>query len=615
MRIPNRDDIHEFVVDRELPLLRLLYFSRWFRFAFVFFVVVLLGVPLSLLKFVPSTPDGFLPVVKVSLLDKVQAWSLSRAARNARDAGDGEAAIHAWRGAIANDPGKVTVCHDFLDLLLEVDQRRLHQNSAIQNSLWLLRLNRTNVTDLEKVVQTFEHYELDGLTLKVLSEFDQELTASMERAQMRALFLQGRVKAFADIWESRGARLSGDAKMQLFHQTYLAGWGNPEDASTSIAFLEEAMKNPELQDLAHRLNLSVSYTRLDAEAYQRSLAFLEAKNLDRPPFHVNYWILLSELDREAEAIDLATGYPSPPRSAIEATMFAEAYIRLGLRDLAFRFLQRYSIDYGSYEGVWFTQAQILISEERWDDLFFLAVSIRDSENPSDYLNAYSYYLEGRAEIERGRRPAAQTAFRALKRFSLSGSRMGLHIATNLMEWKFFQEARDVLIDIKELYGDKLVFWELLFQAANEIGSSRDLLLASESIHRIRPNDFAAKNNFAAMLLSLRIRPDEAITLTFQIMNQDPGNVSGLINHAHALLLNQRVEEAASLLNGVNAKPLIEPLKHGYYLAWFEIEYIRGRLAEANEYREKIVQKYLLPGDRDRFQEIIRGLDSREGDSD
>ena len=611
MRLPNRDDVHEFVVDRELPLLRLLYFSRWFRFIFVVFVGLLLGVPLSLLKFIQSTPDEFLPVVKVSLLDKAQAWSLSRSAQKALDAGDAETAIHAWKGAIANDPGKVGICRGFLDLLLDSDQRRLHQNAAIRNSFWLLRLNQTNVTDLEKVVETFEHYELDGVTLKVLSGYDEPLTPSMERAQMRAMFLKGRIQEFADTWRSRGDRFGNDSEMQLFHQTYLAGWGNPKEAATSIAFLEAAMENPETQNLAHRLNLFVSYTRLDAEAYRDSLAFLESQNLDRSPFHVNYWILLSELDREAEAIDLATSYPLPPRSAIEATMFAEAYVRLGLRDLAIRFLQRYSIDYGSYEGVWFTQAEILISEERWDDLFFLALSIRETGNAQDYLSAYSYYLEGRAEIERGRRPAAQIAFRRLKDFSLSGSRMGLHIASNLMAWEFFAEARGVLIDIKDLYADKLVFWELLFQSANEIGSSRDLLLASESIYRLRPSDFAAKNNFAAMLLSLRIRPDEAISLTFQIMNQDPGNVSGMINHAHALLLNQRVEEAAALLNGVNVKPLIEPLKHGYYLAWLEIEYLRGNFAEANVYRGKVIQKYLLPGDRDRLQEIIREMDFRE----
>lgn len=607
MRIPSRDDIYEFVVDKEIPLLRLLYFSPALRVFFVFFLLVVIGVPLSIAKLWRVTPEDFRPEIKISLLDKLQSWSLYRSAQKAREAGNDDAAVHAWRSAIANDPANIEVCRDFLKLLMEVDQRRRFRHSAIQNSFWLLKLNRTNQVDLEMVADTFRHYEFDGLTLELLSRYEEPLSPTLNRSQIRALFLEGRIQEFARQWEEVESAIVDDSELALFYAAYLAGWGEPSEVRENLATLRKAMESEGTQDLAHRLNLFVSFTRLDADGYRDSLAFLEARNLDRPPFHINYWKLLAELDRGDEAIELATRYPLPPRSATEATLFAEVYIQLGLRDLAFRFLQRYSVDYSSYEGVWYTQAEILIAEERWDDLFFLAVQMREETGAQEHLTAYSYFLEGRAEIERDRRAVAQTAFRSMNRYSLKDSRVGLHIASKLIEWQFFAEARDVLVNVEDRYREMMVYWELLFNVGNQLGSSRDLLAATENIFRLRPNDFAARNNFAAMLLSLRIRPDQAISLTFQAMNQEPGNSSGKINHAHALLLNERVDEAAELLQSINEKPLIKPVKHGFYLAWLEIEFLRGRMDEAAFYRDQVEVDFLLPGDRERYREIVQAL--------
>ena len=612
MRIPSRDDLYQFVVDREIPLLRLLYFSPWLRVFFVLVVGLVIGVPLSVGKLWRVTPDDFSPEIKVSLLDKLQSWALYRSAKSARAVGEHEKAVHAWRSAIANDPMSVEKCREFLRLLVDVDQRRQFHRSAIQNAYWLLRINQTNRVDLEAVTQTFSHYEFEGQTLELLARYEGPLSPRLKQARIRALFLQGRIGEFAQQWEELDETVIMDPEMRLFHVAYLAGWGEPSEVGENLAQLHETMQGGENQDLAHRLNLFVSFTRLDADGYRDSLAFLESRNLDRSPFHINYWKLLGELDRQDEAIELATRYPIPPRSASEATQFAEIYIQLGLRDLAFRFLQRYATDYASYEGVWYTQAEILIAEERWDDLFFMAVRMRDEVGGQEHLAAYSFYLEGRAEMERGRPAAGQAAFRSIKQHSLVGSRVGLHIASKLIEWEFFEEARDVLVDVQDRYRDMIVYWELLFTAGNKLASSRDLLAATENIYRLRPNDFAAQNNFAAMLLSLRIRPDQAISLTFRAMNQDQGNPSGVINHAHSLLLNQRVEEAATLLSSVNEKPLIQPLKHGYYLAWLEIEFLRGNFDEAALYRDRVDQAYLLPGDRERYLEIQRALEQAPG---
>jgi predicted Zn-dependent protease len=257
----------------------------------------------------------------------------------------------------------------------------------------------------------------------------------------------------------------------------------------------------------------------------------------------------------------------------------------------------------------------LIYEERWDELTVFAIRLRISEPSRKSLVAYGFFLEGMAEMHRQRPSGAQKAFRNLSRYSLVESRLGLFIASNLMEWGFVIEARDVLIDVKGLYREKCVFWELLLETANQIGSARDILLASENIYRLRPNDLTAKNRFTAVLLGQRIRLEEAISLTFEVMNQDGGSAPGMINHARALLLHEQVDEAASLLGVLNEKPLIKPLKQGYYLAWLQIEFLRGRIDEARAYSENIDETFLLRGDRDRFREIRREIEILDSSPD
>ncbi|MDB4745940.1 hypothetical protein OAG52_01995, partial [Verrucomicrobia bacterium] len=567
-----------------------------------------IGVALTMPKVWKSTPDGFSPEIKISLFDRFRAWSLHQFAMEAKEDGRDESALQAWREAIANHPGEIGLRRGYSELLVDVDRDGRHERAAVENTYWLLRLSRTNVVDIELATKTFEHYQLERLSLPLVSNHGESLPLSLERAKLRALFLQGELVDFAQRWARIGSEFASNSEMQLFQKAYLAGWGTPAEAAINLPLLREAMSDSATEELAHRLNLFVSYTRLDIGEYEESLAFLMDRHLDRPPNHVRYWNLLSGLERGAEAIEVATRFPAPPRSAFEATMFAEAYVRLGLRDLAFRILRRYSTDYSADIVDRSHQAERLIYEERWDELTAFAIRLRISEHTRKSIVAYGFFLEGMAEIHRNRPSGAQKAFRNLSRYSLVESRVGLFIASNLLEWGFPEEARDVLINVKELYREKRVFWELLLETANQIGSARDILLASENIYRLRPNDIDAKNHFVALLLSQRIRLEEVISLTFQVMNQDDGSAPGKINHARALLLHEQVDEATSLLDGLNEKSLPKPLKQGYYLARLEIEFLSGRLDEAMAFSNRIEEEFLLPGDRDRFREIRREIE-------
>ena len=64
-----------------------------------------------------TSPDGFSPVVRVSLLDLVQSRSLQRSARQMQAEGKLDEAIMAWRQAIASNPGDVEANRGFIRAL------------------------------------------------------------------------------------------------------------------------------------------------------------------------------------------------------------------------------------------------------------------------------------------------------------------------------------------------------------------------------------------------------------------------------------------------------------------------------------------------------------------
>ena len=157
--------------------------------------------------------------------------------------------------------------------------------------------------------------------------------------------------------------------------------------------------------------------------------------------------------------------------------------------------------------------------------------------------------------------------------------------------------------LRDRHKDKAVFWRLLFVAAKEIGASRELRIASENLYRLSPHDAEARNDYTAVLLSLRICLEEAMLLTGQGMRQNPHDAAGKIHRARALLWDGRMDEVSFLLDSINEKRLIGAIAQSFYLARLELEFQRGRLAEAHKWSGKIRPKHLLPGDRRRFREI------------
>jgi len=81
---------------RRSSLLRQLINERYFRFVLALVTLLVASTAILLPKGFRSTSEGFLPVIHVALLDKIQARSLSKSARSSETAGQMDAAILGW---------------------------------------------------------------------------------------------------------------------------------------------------------------------------------------------------------------------------------------------------------------------------------------------------------------------------------------------------------------------------------------------------------------------------------------------------------------------------------------------------------------------------------------
>lgn len=561
-------------------------------------------------RFWRATPAGMRPEVRISVGDAVGAWRWQREAKRQEQAGRLEDALLSWRLAVERHPS-VGSLRGLLGFQAAWEPQDWSRRFVGRDGVWLLGLTRTNLADLELVARALNRYELGWWTLGVVEGYAGDWSEVLEREYLRALCLAGRVEDFARWWERIEGKQADEGEMRLFRAAYLAGWGGPAEAVEGFAFLEAAKRKRETEVLAHRLSLLVDYVRLDAEGYGRSLYFLARKKADLLSGRVNYWNLLAGTGEKRRAFWLARRYfqrshsKRVPESEEERAMVAEAFMNMGSESHAFGHLRRLARGWGGglVEDWRLNQADFLTVEKRWSELGELAWSIQKDCQAGEAMRGYSFFLEGVSEMERGRADAAKKAFQRIGDYLLEEGDRGLFVASHLVQFQCYGVARDVLLGLRNKHGEKTVFWRLLFVAAKEIGASQELLIATKNLYRLRPHDAEARNDYVAVLLSLRIRPAEAMALTDQGRRQNPHDAAGKIHRARALLGNGRADEVDSLLASIHEERLIGAMAQSFYLARLELEFQRGRIQEAHKWSGKIRPKFLLPGDRRRCREI------------
>jgi hypothetical protein len=585
------------------PLLRLLVLEFWFRLAFLGFVLLLVFLALFLPRIWRVSPRGFRPVIKVSGLDVMQAWSLRRTARQAMAAGQLDLAMEAWRVAVANNPANTRLVREFLGDVLKSNEAKPYLPLAATHCSWLLRLTGTNQAEVELVARVYHKFRLEDLLLSLLRPMENRLSAPLEAIYLMALFNQNQVESFARRWERADASLAGNPELQLYHAAWQAGWGPLSTTAAGRQRLAAAQENPAQRVLAHRLQLAVNAHLREPERYEQALKKLVEWREDIPADHVNYWRLLAQVGQKNRAAQLAQDYRQPPASAAETIQLAEVSAQLGLREQALQVLQRYAPPFGYAEGIWVFYSQLLMEDQKWDAVADLALQIRQETQVRDTLAGYSYCLEGRAALAQQRRHRAETAFNKATEFPFENIPLGLWTASQLRQWGFPNHARDLLAKLPEAAELDPEYWATALAAAYETKQVDPMLQAAAKAYYLKPDDWMTMNNYAAALLVARQQPQEAIKLTMQLLTSLPASappkiaMAFKINHSLALLLNQRAAEAEAILKTIPENSLMPMEANAYYLAWFELSCHRQQWEQARQMSQRLDPNFLFPNQR------------------
>jgi len=463
---------------------------------------------------------------------------------------------------------------------------------------------------VELVSRVYEKFQLYDLLLGLLGPRGDRLTAGEESAYLKALFHSGQMAPFASRWERLKGQPLVPPDLELYHDAYLAGWGPPATAGEGQRRLEAALANPEQAILASRLQLFVCARLNDADRYLASLQRLEQAQSDTLLEQVVYWQLLATLGRQEEARTLFRSFPRPPSSATEALRLAEIQVALGLRAEARQFLEQCTPQFGNTQDLWLRLATLLQEDQRWEDLREMALQLRQHPRMRDALAGYSYYLEGCAELGLDRPAVADTVFRKVARHPLENRALALSTARSLLKLGYAAVARDLLLPLEQNFGERADYWHELFGAAYQLKEPNLMAKAAAAGYRLQPRNVTRANNYAATLLINRDRTEEAVSLTLQTLNRFPDSKAAKINHALALLLNQRTGEAEAVLKSIIPEKLSGQEANSFYLGWFEVSCNQKQYDHAWEASDRIDAEYLFPNQLKWLEEMRQRLPRR-----
>ena len=170
------------------------------------------------LKLWRTTPDGFKPVIKVSMIDRIQGWSLYRSAGQSVAKQDFYLANIAYRLAAANDPGNPDYFRKYLEVMQHEQSSSTLGAECFRYGSWLLRLTQTNQTDLDLFVSTMEHCRQYSDISRLLETKIETRTSVQYSAYMRGLFHLRSYHAFRDLWPKTAEPLASDPLLAIYAQ-------------------------------------------------------------------------------------------------------------------------------------------------------------------------------------------------------------------------------------------------------------------------------------------------------------------------------------------------------------------------------------------------------------
>ena len=575
-------------------LLHILFYDGRFRWALIATTLVFLSLGLLLPRIWITSPEEYSPQIKVRGLDLLQSWSLRHSAERDEAAGRIPAAIQAWMSATANNAADP---QNLRGLLRTLARQPLPERAWLgvgqQSAASLLRLTHTNLPDLELAVSFHQRYDQQEWVSSRLVDATMPTSPTLTAALLRALFQSGQMQKFEAVWQQRSATVASQPESALYHAAWQAGWGPSAEAAAGQACLEAAVTEPALRPLALSLLLRVHYKKLDLASYERRLAELADLHADTLKDNITHWLLLDLSGQRETAITLARAETTLPQSAGEAEQLLAAWMRLGLYNEGADFISKQLPAFSQGPVIWVRAGQLLTTGKRWDDLRALALALRANFRLKAQLGNYSMFLEGVANHGLGRPQEAEEEFNEFAKELPKDPSITFQTAVLLTRLGYPGPAAVVLHQLEKVAGNDLTFWRQLQLTAFEGRQAEQLLMASEKIYQLQPDDESA-TNFAAALLMMRERPSEAVQLTLQVYTHSPQSRLARVNHALALVQNGRLEEGEQLLKTVSPQDLTDSARSVLQFVWFQCHRQAGRIAAAKAAAELIDVRHLFP---------------------
>jgi len=164
--------------------------------------------------------------------------------------------------------------------------------------------------------------------------------------------------------------------------------------------------------------------------------------------------------------------------------------------------------------------------------------------------------------------------------------------------------------LEQDFGEKADYWRVLLGAAYQFKYPDLMSNSAAAGYRLQPENVVCANNYAATLLVQRDRPEQAVSLTLQILNRFPDSNGAKLNHALALLLNLREAEAEAVLKSVVPENLSAEEANAFYLGMFELYSNQRHYDQAWEASDRITAKRLFPNQLKWLEEMRQRLPRR-----
>jgi hypothetical protein len=573
------------------------FLTRGIFLAILGLVAGLLFITLSLLKIWRITPDDFVPVIRVSWLDMVQARMLAASAREHLAAGRLREAAHAWRGAVANQPTLLPVLREWVHAAVTADERFLEDGGApLNQAVMLLHLGGTNLLDRELTMRLLWRINRPSDMLQLGLPVMEELSPVGAGLVAQGLFDFGDMEAFDRVWRRHETALAKDPTLALYRAAWQAHWGPPSGTRTGREQLEAARLEPKRQVLAIELSRRIAVARADLDEHERWMgALIQAKGASTQA-HAERWLLLASNGRRDEARRLAKATVASLElpTAAQARLLVETLARIDMPQEGLEVLKRRPPAQMRDTSLWVLHGKLLEVTAQWDDLSSLGMSLRSMPGVGGTMDELSYSMEALAKSKQLRPDMAQLAAKRASDAQPGDTAAVLQASAWLLDAGMARASIDVLKKAENNLKGSVLYWGRRMMAASQAPDADEMLRSSEQAMALAPGNRAVANNYAATLVLTGHKPAEAVKLTFENLTQFPGSPDFQINHAIALLLNDRIEEAQKVLLEVQADRLTAVQRANFHLAWLDVSVRSRKWSEARERGLLIDRAQLMP---------------------